>query len=62
MSRFIGFVSALVVLAAAAAAELPPKHPSTPGPARDRLNKLTAEMAPKLSDPGVRPVTIRNFT
>lgn len=61
MSKFASFLALLPVLTALAAAELPPKHPAAAGPARERLNKLTAEMAPKLSEAGIRPVAVRNF-
>ena len=61
MPKFIGLLTLLPFLAAVAAGELPPKHPSATGPARERLNKLTAEMAPKLAEPGILPVAVHNF-
>ena len=42
-------------------AETPPKHPENPAPVRGRLNKLTAEIAPRTSPASVQPVPIRNF-
>jgi hypothetical protein len=42
-------------------AETPPKHPENPAPVRGRLNKLTAEIAPKTSPASVQPVPVRNF-
>ena len=51
----------VLVAAAVVRAETPPKHPENPAPARERLNKLTAEVAPKTSHASVQPVPVRNF-
>ena len=42
-------------------AEVPPKHPEKPGPVRERLNRLTEEIAPKAAGRSNQPVPIRNF-
>jgi hypothetical protein len=49
------------LMAGGIGAETPPKHPENPAPARERLNKLTAEIAPKTSHASVLPVPARNF-
>ena len=48
-------------LAALLVAETPPKHPEVPARSIDRLNKLTAEIAPKTTHPNTRPIAVRNF-
>jgi hypothetical protein len=42
-------------------AETPPKHPENASGSLDRLNELTAEVAPKTSHASLQPVPIRNF-
>src|SRR5574340_690853 len=42
-------------------AEVPPKHPEAPMPARGRLNQLTEEVASKTSHLSLEAVPTRNF-
>src|SRR5215472_18094247 len=42
-------------------AEVPPKHPEKAGPARERLNRLTDEVALKAARRSDQPVPFRNF-
>ena len=49
-----------LLLVAGVRAETPPKHPEIPAPARERLNNLTAEVAPKTAHAS-RPAPVRNF-
>src|SRR5690348_7711722 len=42
-------------------AEVPSKHPEKPGPARDRLNRLTEEVAPKAARRSRQSAPVRNF-
>jgi hypothetical protein len=48
-------------LAALLMAETPAKHPEVPARSIDRLNKLTAEISPKMARANAQPVAVRNF-
>ena len=48
-------------LAAFLLAETPAKHPEVPARSIDRLNKLTAEIAPKMARASAQPIAVRNF-
>jgi hypothetical protein len=54
------FVIAALTYPALPAAD-PSKHPEKPVPARDNLNRLTEQIAPKASQRSNQPVPVRNF-
>jgi hypothetical protein len=58
-ARYPLLIGALICLVLSA--EVPPKHPEKPGPARERLNHLTDEVAPKAARRSNQPVPIRSF-
>jgi hypothetical protein len=59
-SAIFGVLLAFSVVGAVCA-ETPPKHPENPPRSLDRLNNLTAEVAPKTSHASLNSVPIRNF-
>ena len=60
-NRIIFGIAVTLGFAAFLVAETPPKHPEVPARSIDRLNKLTAEIAPKTARANTQPVAVRNF-